>query len=355
MNENGLDEILDTLKLANSEGINDDILLPILQETFSEIMKGDIAEDAISGFISIFTEPSQTYIVNSEQEQKKIFNKTLYQYKEYISMDDRLLRNHLYLLTNYDKVLNIDEEAYFYLLKKILDSIVLHKEAIDTYVAAKKSDSMVQRGVAASSSTTIKSIVNKRKNSLEEISELVPHDETVKISLNAINEFIEKPRTTNVAINQTIALFSPEDITGLTTDQYETIKAMGNYLNSDGQIKNIEVFYESLAASIASQYRKENHTFKIMKLDTIPYDTLSEIITVIIRSLYDETYTLESIKVSQPIQLRCMYSNGLALLEFQTPRNIKVHPLLEQNDEAEQLLSEFAKVLRGKLPPKFSS
>lgn len=349
-----MQEFLDIFKFAYADGINDEILLPLIQETFIEITNGDITEDAISQLILVLIEPTRTIFINSELEQKKIFNETIQPYEKYISTDDRLLRNHLYLLTNHDKVLKTGEESCFYLLKSILDSIVGHKEAIKLYLEAKKSDSMVQRGVAVSSSSKIEKIVNKRKNSLEEITKLIPHDKTVKNSLNVINEFIENPRATNIALNQTIALFSPEELPGLTKDQYETVKSMGNYLNSDGQIKDIDVFHESLAASIASCYGKESDFSKKMHLDTISHEKLSEITTVIIQSIFDTDYSIKSSKISQPIQLRCMHGNDLPLLEFQTPSNIKIHPIFEENEETKQFFSELSRILRGKLPPKSS-
>jgi len=347
-----MQEFLDIFKSAYADGINDEILIPLIIETFIEMTNGDITEDAIHQLIHVLIEPTQTILINSEIEQKKIFNKTLQLYEEYISTDERLLRNHLYLLTNHDKIINIGEESYFYLLKASLDSIVGHKDAIKIYLEAKESDSMVKRGVASSSSSKIEKIVNKRKNSLEEIIELVPHDKTAKASLNVINEFMENPRATNIALNQTIALFSPHALPGLTEDQYETVKSIGNYLNSDGQIKDIDVFHESLAASIASYYGKESNFSKTMQLDTISHEKLSVITTVIIQSIFDTDYSIKSSKISQSIQLRCMYGNDLPLLEFQTPNNIKVHPLFEENEENKQFFSEFSTILRGKLPPK---
>lgn len=349
-----MQEFLDIFKSAYADGINDETLLPLIEETFIEMTNGDITEAAISQLILALIEPTQTFLIKSELEQKKIFNETIQPYEEYISRDDRLLRNHLYLLTNHDKVLKTGEESYFYLLKIILDSIVGHKEAIKLYLEANKSDSMVKRGVASSSSSKIEKIVNKRKNSLEEITELVPHDKTAKVSLNVINEFMENPRATNIALNQTTALFSPDDLPGLTDSQYETMQSMGNYLNSDGQIKDIDVFHESLAASIASYYGKGSDFSKRMQLDTISHEKLSEIVTVIIQSIFNTNYSIKSSKISQPIQLRCMYGNDLTLLEFQTPNNIKIHPLFEENEENKQFFSELSRILRGKLPPKSS-
>ena len=72
-----MQELLNTIKSMNTNDISKEALFSMIEETFNEVMNGDITKESISELFLIFKEPSQTLSVSSEKEQKKIFNETI--------------------------------------------------------------------------------------------------------------------------------------------------------------------------------------------------------------------------------------------------------------------------------------
>ena len=278
--------------------------------------------------------------------------------KQYDSLDlfdNLILKNSLFMLCSYDKTVEENGKKYFILLSMLLENINEHSKALKKYRHNKKYGSQIEKGISASHSTSNEKIISKRLNSLNESLALNPHDKVAKNSLNIMNEFIKEPYHINLAINQTCMLFSKENLPSLTEEEYQTLSFTGAYLDSDKYISSENVFYESLAATISHFYNSKSYWQQPLKLELITNQKLSEIITVIIQHTFDCNYTINAKKLNSYIQLRCMYGQHLAIYEFQTKANVKIHPMFIENEENNLFYEELYNALQGKFPQKNTS
>ena len=297
-----------------------------------------------------FKDISKLKNLNNEIDKNLIYLTTLKEFKNIIILNNLILKNNLFKLSRYDKIIEDEDNKYFFLLVILLTSIDEHIEALKKYRHNKKYGTPIQKGISASHSTSNEKIVSKRQNSLKESIELNEHDEVAKNSLNIINEFIKKPYEVNLAINQTSMLLTNEDLQNFTQEEYQTLSSTGAYLDADKYISSENVFYESLAATISNLYNSQSYWQKTLKLESITNKELSEIITVIIQHIFECDYTINAKKLKSYTQVRCMYGNSLVLYEFQTKANTKIHPMFINNEENNLFFEELYNTLQGKFP-----
>jgi len=330
-------------------------IINIFLETLSDISKGILKQGSINDLVAPFFALQNSKTINNEIEKNIIFNNTLKKYESLDLFDNLILKNNLFMLCNYDKTIAENGKKYFILLSMLLESINEHSKALKKYRHNKKYGSQIEKGISASHSTSNEKIISKRQNSLKESIELNEHDKVAKKSLKIMDDFIKEPYQVNLAINQTCMLFSKENLPSITEEEYQTLSSTGTYLDSDKYISSENVFYESLAATISHFYNSKSYWQQPLKLELITNQELSEIITVIIQHTFDCNYTINAKKLNSYIQLRCMYGQQLAIYEFQTKANAKVHPMFIENEENNLLYEELYTALQGKFPQKDTS
>jgi len=239
-----------------------------------------------------------------------ILENTLNQF-EHIFEDETI--NVFKELIKYDKTIIVNDVQVFIKIYSILQILNLHKISIEKLDELENENSE-NRGIAKTK-LKVNEAIQPRINTFKNANKYnkIPVNE---LSHRLYEEFDKEPRE----INAMLETLDTSTIKNIEKSLLDTLDNQQVFLNSSESIEDIHIF-KSAQIYCFTPYKKENNKeFTKEKLAKYSNQILNDFFE------YEYNSNLNRNHISKPIQHKT-YFNQIAILEFQTPKNIKKHPI----------------------------
>ncbi len=222
-------------------------------------------------------------------------------------------------LSEYDKIITIDETKVFYKIYFILQLASLHKK-IMYELDILENENIEKRGIAKTR-IKVNEAIQPRINTFNDALKYnnIPSNRLA----HEINTSFEKtPREIN-------AMFEAFDISILKNIDKSLVDTFNNqqvFLNSSEPLKDTHIF-TSIQIYCFTPYKKENNPDVTIKLTN---RDLAICTNQIINDFFEYEYNsnLNRNHISKPIQHKS-YFQGVSILEYETPEHKKEHPIFK--------------------------
>ena len=281
----------------------------ILKQNVSGI-EDSIDMDTLANELMKLNEPlSSIQDINEDCNTLEILETTLNQFKH--NFEDATIEIFKELII-YDKLIVIDDTTVFAKIYNIIKILYAHKDSID------KLNELEDKNIAKTN-LKINEVIQPRINTFKDA---VKYNEVPvnTLSKNIYEEFDKSPRQIN-AMFELIDISKLEDVDRSLID---TLNNQHQFLNSSETLKDTHIFTSAQIYCFAS-YKSENNKDVKKQLSK---ETLSEYTNQILNDFFEYDYNsnLNRNHILKKVQHKT-YFNQIPILEFQTPKNIKEHPV----------------------------
>lgn len=277
---------------------------------------------------------SRTY--KDDKDFKTVFQNTLNLFD--IDLSNSTLINALEYLGQADIIIIVDEVevlARLYSLLLILDE---HIEALSLYKKLSKL-APIEGGVALYSNSNIDDLIEPRLNALNEVLHLDKENNGVKNIIKILNMFKEDKSAMDFSL-YALQFIARENIDTVNLDEelLNLLFEIREFLNASSNLDK-QSFYKSAQIYALNQYNKVNIFQELGAFEI----ELSQIKIIKALNVIMEHYIkMPSSKIynacfHKKTQIKSSFFD-LALLEYRTPKNIKPHPVLENEKELKDMV-----------------
>lgn len=326
-------------------GYTDKELLELFLSSGYKLFSDDVEEEKFKNLLTPLYEIYLTKNLAKEDDREQVLENTILQYLDKEVEGYRIIKNHLLELSEYDKVIERDGDEYFYLIDLLMQYYQLHFQALETYEDIKKSEI---QGIVFSSSHSPEKVISKEHNAVKNVLASMPDNQELKFRDNLYIEYKNNPHAVNKAL-YTVNMLG--GIKSIPQEKNEYIKNARTVINSALPFEKKEI-YKSANILILLFFRKDSIFRSSIKIDNnISNNKIIEINSVLMEYLFETKNQLNKDNVSQIIQVRTDF-DMTPLYEFQNPKNIKIHPMLEDTDDNRVFMNEFIENFKKIIPQK---
>ena len=277
----------------------------VLLKNVKDIEKFVDIEKTISNLLQS-TAPSRTIQnIDDNCNIDEILENTLNQFEHTFEDKTKKVFKHF---IECDKLMIVDETKVFAYIHSMLKMLNLHKLSI------KKLTELDNQNIA-NTSLKIDEIVHPRINTFNDAKKYndIPVN---KLSCNLYEKFEEVPRE----INAMFEIVDTSLLKNIDKSLLVTLNNQQSVLNSSENIKDTHIF-RSAQIYCFSSFNKEEET-------NLTKEQLAKYTNTILNDFFEYEYSsnLNRNHISKPTQHKT-YFNKIPILEFQTPKKIKEHPI----------------------------
>lgn len=222
-------------------------------------------------------------------------------------------------LAKYDNILHSTQGKYFHKIYQMLEIMVQYRELIEK-LEQLEGETVHKRGIAKTKYEEIEEAIIPNLNHYEKALEFNDINEN-RLANNIAQSFNSSPREINAALET----FDVNLIKNINKSQLETFKNQNTFYNSSEKLDEIHL-YKSCQITCFSLFKKNplTQTFK-----SPTNEKLANYINNIFNDFFDMYESkLNRNHINKPIQTKT-YFQGIEIFEYQTPKNIKEHPLFK--------------------------
>lgn len=328
-----IEKITQKLKSGSTvENIIDDMVVSINKEFNNEIDVSFIY-DSLNAFNMYRFD---TYNYSTQDELEEAFENTL----DIANIDrsNTILVDALKTLTKSDKLLKVDDMSICAKLNLLFNILDEHKCAMIEHKRLSLCTALIG-GIATYPNSNIIELIIPRKKALDEALYLNNNDNATLITKKIISEFQADSYGIDFSLNA-LQFIGKESINYELVAKYKIDIAFNirNFLNASLPLKEND-FFKSAQILSTSLYKKYSFIDAIMSLKKklsqskvlTALNIIMEHYMGIPKSSIDNTYFI------RPIQLKSNFFD-IAIYEFRTESNIKLHPVFENKQEQAYIL-----------------
>lgn len=285
----------------------------IFQDDINELSKIIDIETIISNFLNENLITQSLYSVTNETEIKNTLENTLSNFDyDFTNEQKEIFKD----LVKYDQSYNNENQAIFYKLNTLLETIFSHIETLEKLDFLEDKE-IHERGVAKTSHPTVKDAITPRQNHIAE-SILYNPTQSNELQKRIYDEFEENSFEIDMmyfVINQ----FGKDIFKNISKEKLDTLFNQSTYLNSSVKLEDVHIYTSCQISS-----------FSIYKHAKISKEKLANYIDEVLKSFFEDMFKkpLTRQHLSKPIQIKSFF-NGTIIYEYQTKKNYKEHPLFK--------------------------
>lgn len=268
--------------------------------------------------------------------------------KHGIHLYEQILIDEFLKLSAVDKIVEKDDTSFFLLLDQLFNYIALAMDYLSKWEVLSKVDDTIIRGVALSKSKTPKKILQSHINYIDKALLLTPTNKSLLFLKEVVERFLNSPDEINSVLFGTYLLdFNKYE--DLDQDKLSTLDGLHQLLNSSSPVE-ISHIHDSVKCFIQMLFFKDGYWQKILKIENpISNESLANIIDIIMQYGFNIDSKTSPEAIKRIVQRRTFFFD-FPIFEFQTIRNTKSDPLLEDEEAFQMILEK----LRGKFPLRSS-
>lgn len=268
-----------------------------------------------------------------DEDFDEIFNQTLEIFE--IDKTETILIKSLQDLSKNDKSFYDKDMKCRYLIRlfHILLFLEQHKQKINLWNKLKNLD-VLERGTALVRTKNISEIIEPRLNSCNEVLSLSTNKVTVHIK-NILSEYENNPLNTDYLLNIINGL-NLNKVNPLIQNQINNYYNLRTFLNSAMQIK-LEDIYKSAQIYLLQLFNPKSLIFSSFNIKKSSFTKSAKNFNVLMEHyLKMPKSKLNYTHFKKPIQTRTTFFD-LEILEYQTKKNYKSHPVWDSLESTELL------------------
>lgn len=335
-------------KQGVTSGLSIEQLTDIICETALDITHNEIDHIKLKAHLVTQLQPVHQIRGSQLPTSKKEMEcavKNLLEMHEFKFIDETgILADTLHKLSEYDKLLEINNKLVPVLLNQLFDIFSLYSEMLKVReIYYKKSDSLDRTTALNSSNNTEKTLVPLYPYMKEN-----KHNGVVKprIYKNVVSAYIENAYVTDFALSA-IKLFGIEKVKCANPEEIQALEFIGGYINSTLRVEKKDII-NSLKITISQLYLKNSYIQKLLGLEHhLPLETLASCIDHFLGYIFKidtKKKKTDHRKFKQPIQIRTHF-DCVPLLEYVRKGKEKKNPVLEDTE----FLHEFQEKIKVKI------
>lgn len=279
----------------------------ILVQNVDDIKDFVDTEQVISELIESIEPLLSIQNLNDDCETDVILKNTLNQFEH--AFENKII-NIFKELVVCDKTMIVNDTLVFVKIYSLLQILDLHK------ISIQKLNELENKNIAKTK-LKIPEAIQPRINTFKDANKYnkIPVN---KLSHNLYKEFDKVPRE----INAMLEIIDTSTFKNIDKSLIDTLDNQQAFLNSSEPIEDTHIF-RSAQIYCFSSYKNEKHSD--LKLTN---EKIAKYVNQITNDFfeYDFNSNLNRNHISKPIQHKT-YFNQIAILEFQTPKHIKEHPI----------------------------
>lgn len=271
----------------------------------------------------------------NDKDFKTVFKNTIKLFG--IDLSNKTLLTELKYLGQADIIISIDETEVLARLYSVLLILNKHIESLNLYKKLSKLEPL-EGGVALYSNSNIDDLIKPRLNALNEVLHLDKGNIGVKNMIKILNIFKEDKAAMDFSLNS-LQLIERENIdtTNLDEELLNQLFEIRDFLNASRNIEK-EDLYKSAQIHALGYYKKVN---VFQELGSIEIELSQAKIIKALNVIMEHYVGMPNSKLynacfHKATQMKS-YFFDLALLEYRTPKNIRLHPILENEQELKNM------------------
>lgn len=328
-----------------SKGYTSEETLEHITKIANDMLDNEVDLSNLMKLGQVYIDAEKTYPPLDKNVLRQARNNLYDLYEIDFEDDELILKNTLYELSQYDKLIDYDGLSVPFLLNQIIVMILTYANLLETWATQKKLDAL-NRTIAHTSSTTTKKMLSPLNPYIKDN----PYTNAMqtKVLRNICEDFIEDSYSMDYALSY-LRYLDPKDFKKIEKDKVDALYSSFKFINSNGQVSKEHIF-NSLKIQISKLYLQNDIFQTILKHDKhISKEKLARHIDVIMEHVFEIKSTTKPLKLGTPTQVRTHYE-GIPLLEYTRKGKEKKHPMIEDPT----ILNELSEKIKGKLPPKQS-
>lgn len=320
---------------AIQSGLSVEQIIDLILEAGIEVTTSEIDPIQLKAYLDAQLQPilqiRKSQLPASKKEMKSAV-KNLLKIHEFKIIDETgILENTLYKLSEYDKLIEVNNRFIPVILSQLFDIFSLYIRMLKVHdIYYKKSDTLERTTALNSSNSTDKALVPLSPYMKKNI-----HNGAIKPNVykNVVSAYIEDPYATDYALSA-IKLFGIEKMKYANPEEIQALEFIGGYINSTLRVEKKDII-NSLKITISHLYLKNSPLQKMLGLNHhLPQETLASCIDHCLGYIFKidtKKKKTDHKKFKQPIQVRTHF-DCVPLLEYVRKGKVKNNPIFEDTE-----------------------